>query len=251
MVQLYSSLFLLSVLFVIAKSFSPQHQHITHSTCLYAANPKTSANRSKILQRNGPHFKLNRFSGRVEFGSTANLVTTLPDANPKSTATWLSDERRVALSIWDENLLQDLGSSMYRLELMTLQFVTIQLAPRVDARMWTEVDANGTPTFKLQSEGFDPNIQLLPGMNIPASALGIEIEVVGELRPSNDGKGVTGKIGFVSGGELPPPMRLLPETALKGASDTICKTVSDFAIQSFQNGARKKYKEFRVKEDAN
>ena len=57
-------------------------------------------------------------------------------------------------------------------------------------------------------------------------------------------KASPGRIGFVSGGDLPPPMRLLPEPALKSASDVICKTVSDFAIASFQKGARAKYQEF-------
>jgi hypothetical protein len=212
-----------------------------------------SKSRNTILGRNGAHFKLNRFSGKVEFGSTANLITTFEKGNTNDIQEWLSDEKRVALSIWDENLIQDLGSSTYRLQLMTLQFVTIQLAPSVDTRMWIEKEKNNAPVFKLQSIDFDPNIQLLPGLNVPASSLGIQIEVVGELRPSANGQGVEGRIGFVSGGDLPPPMRLLPEVALKSASDVICKTVSDFAVMSFQNGARSKYLEFvstRQKEKA-
>lgn len=215
---------------------------------LAAYSSSSSKNRDKILQRNGGHFELNRFSGRVEFGSTVRLLTNLDNADMVTVSDWLSDERRVALSIWDEKLIEDRGNNVYRLQLMTLQFVTIQLSPRVDNRMWTEIDqSNGVPVFKLQSIDFDPNIQLLPGMNIPASALGIDIEVVGELRPSRDGKGVEGKIGFVTSGNLTPPMRLLPEPALKTASNVICKTISDFAIQSFQKGARLKYREFRMK----
>lgn len=204
-----------------------------------------SKSRDTILKRNGAHFKLNRFSGKVEFGSTANLVTKFDNADPESISDWLSDERRVALSIWDEKLIKELGKSTYQLQLMTLQFVTIQLAPSVDTRMWIDKDStDGLPVFKLQSIDFDPNIELLPGLNIPAESLGIQIEVVGELKPSSDGRGVEGKIGFVSGGDLPPPMRLLPESMLKSASDVICKTVSDFAISSFQKGARAKYQEF-------
>lgn len=210
----------------------------------YRSSATASKSRETILKRNGAHFKLNRFSGKVEFGSTANLVTTLDNADKDLIVEWLSDEKRVALSIWDEKLLKDLGNSIYRLQLMTLQFVTIQLAPSVDNRMWIEKDKDGLPVFQLQSIDFNPNIQLLPGLNVPAEALGIQIEVVGELRPSKDGKGVEGRIGFVSGGDLPPPMRLLPEPALKSASDLICKTVTDFAIVSFQNGARAKYEEF-------
>lgn len=217
------------------------------SLAAYSSSSSSSKNREKILQRNGGHFELNRFSGRVEFGSTVNLVTNLENADMVTVSDWLSDEKRVALSIWDEKLIEDRGNNVYRLQLMTLQFVTIQLSPRVDNRMWTEIDQSGVPVFKLQSIGFDPNIQVLPGVNIPASALGIDIEVVGELRPSRDGKGVEGKIGFVSSGNLTPPLRLLPEPALKTASNVICKTISDFAIQSFQKGARLKYREYRLR----
>ena len=210
----------------------------------------SSTSRSTILNRNGSHFKLNRFNGKVEFGSTATLITKFDSTSSKETIQeWLSDEKRVALSIWDEKLLKELGNSIYRLQLMTLQFVTIQLSPSVDTKMWIDYEnANDvkSPIFKLQSIDFDPNIELLPGLNVPASSLGIQIEVVGELRPSKDGQGVEGRIGFVSGGDLPPPMRLLPEPVLKSASDLICKTVSDFAIMSFQRGARAKYKEFAM-----
>ena len=208
----------------------------------------SSSQRETILRRNGEHFALNRFSGKVEFGSTANLVTKFPNSDAASIARWLSDEKRVALSIWDEELLTDLGQSTYRLEIMTLQFVTIQLAPRVDTRMWTEMSSSNIPVFKLQSTSFDPNIQILPGLSIPVEKLGIHIEVVGELRPSEDGNGVTGRIGFVSSGDLPPPMRLLPEPALRAASNGINKTVSDFAVRSFRAGAVKKYSEFKKAE---
>lgn len=249
--QLVTSLAFTSIqrsrLMTITTNHSPQQSQYTKNT-LYQ-NTKlfyASKNRDIILRREGTHFQLNRFTGRVEFGSTANLITSFDNADMKSVQMWLSDEKRVAMSIWDETLIRDLGDNMYRLKLMKLQFVTIALAPEVDNRMWTEQDTSLGPVFKLQSMGFDPKIQLAPGLNIPASSLKIDIEVVGELKACKNGKGVEGKIGFVSSGDLPPPLRLLPEPALKAASDTICKTVSDFAIKSFQMGARNKYREFRL-----
>ena len=205
----------------------------------------SSTNREIILRRSGQHFMLNRFLGKAEFGSTATLVTSLENADVESVSEWLSDEKRVAFAVWDEKMIQDMGNNIYKLKLMPLQFVTIKLAPEVDNRMWTEVDNNGKPVFKLQSIDFDPNIQVLPGLNVPASYFGIDIEVVGELRPSRNGSGVEGKIGFLSSGSLTPPMRLLPEPVLKSASNIICKTISDFAIRSFQQGARTKYREFK------
>lgn len=243
------------MLFLVSKSIqaftNPNTFQTTRTNKNSRSNTRLSAaeyaskNRDKILKRSGSHFELNRFSGRVEFGSTADLVTALDNANMATISEWLSDEKRVAMSIWDEKLTKDLGDNIYRLELMTLQFVTIQLAPQVDNRMWTERDdVTGIPVFKIQSIDFDPKIQVLPGLNIPASVLGVDIEVVGELRPSGNGTGLTGKIGFQSSGNLTGPMRLLPEPALKAASKVICKTISDFAIQSFQKGVRAQYREF-------
>lgn len=239
-------------------AFLPRHAHpsnlIEHDvlnspTSLHASRGQTArpARRRELLARNGPFFKLDRFQGAVEFGSSAKLTTKLDNsANLDGISEWLSDGRGLALSIWDEKLMTDLGDNIYRLNTMKLQFVTIQLSPSVDMKMWTEMeDSQNLPLFSLQSVGFDPNIQILPGVGVSASSLGIKIEVEGELRPTKDGKGVQGKITFATKGNLPPPMRLLPEPALKLASDTINETIVNFAIQSFEKGALKKYKEFQ------
>jgi hypothetical protein len=251
-----------SLLVACCHSFSPQKNALVRrkpsSSALRstkssaATQPKLTVQqqrrRKTLLDRSGPFFSLDRMRGNVEFGSTANLVTQLDTtANRETIHRWLSDERRVALSIWDEKLIRELGDSVFRMQIMTLQFVTIQLKPSVDVKMWSTVQ-DEKPVFLLQSSSFDPNIQLLPGLGVPAESLGIKIEVVGELRPTNDGRGVTGKIAFSSGGLLPPPMRILPEAVLKAASDTINETVAQFAIQSFQRGATAKYREFRQAE---
>eukprot|EP00980_Cylindrotheca_fusiformis_P015192 scaffold4204_cov140-Cylindrotheca_fusiformis.AAC.11 len=263
MLRLLSSLFVIILLSFVepANAFTP-HIHSFQNSILPTSAPTTSttalsavpsaskrARRNELLARNGPFFKLNRMQGQVELGSSAKLVTRLDNSeNLDAISEFLSDGQGLAMSIWDEKLMKDLGNSIYRLQTMKLQFVTIQLAPRVDMKMWTELEASNKnlPLFSLQSVDFDPNIQLLPGVGVPASSLGIHIEVEGELRPTADGKGVEGKISFATSGILPPPMRLLPEGALKMASDTINETIVKFAIQSFESGARKKYTEFRL-----
>jgi len=205
--------------------------------------------REKIL-RKGEHFDLNRMKGVIEFGAATDLVTNFGNSDAESIGRWISDERGVALSIWDEKMLKDLGSSVYRLQLMSLNFVTIQLSPHVDVRMWTEKEEAKGPVFKLESISFDPNIQVLPGIGISAESLGIQINVAGELRPSKDGNGVTGSIGFISSGILTPPMRLLPEPALKLATLTINRTIMEFAQRSFQRGAISHYRDFCRKEES-
>lgn len=221
---------------------------------LHAASSSSSLNnnearRKELLMRRGPYFKLD--GNKIEFGATANLVTTLCENNEppdlSSIVSWLQDERSMALSIWDEQLTQELGNHIYRLQVMTLQFVTLQVAPTVDMHMKTQYTPQGMPVFALHSVAFDPNVQLLPGMKMNAESLGIVIEVAGQLRPTQDGTGVVGAIAFQTTGKLPLPLRLVPQTVLKKASDTINETVVNFAIKSFQKGTRANYKAFQQK----
>ena len=172
----------------------------------------TEAERDKILSRSGDYWKMDRLRGKVSFGSSSFIRTALDGADKDSIQRWLADDRSIAMSIWDPKLVSNPQPKVYRLKLMTLMFVTIQLAPSVDVKMYTD---DKTGVFKLESVAFEPGIQLLPGIKMSAESLGIVIDVVGELYPSRDGKGVDGKIGFVTSGDLPPPMRMLPEQAFK------------------------------------
>ncbi len=214
--------------------------------------------RQTLLSRRGPYFKLDRMRGTVEFGSTVDLITTLTnEPNAAQISAWLSDERGLALSIWDESLITELKNSVYRLQLMTLQFVTLQLSPTVDVKMWTTNTAStntnrssttsttvGVPVFQLQSVAFDPRLQILPGIGVNADMLGIDIVGVGEMRPTPNGRGVQGRISFATTGKLPPPLLMLPEGILKGAAQSISDEVAQFDVQSFERGAIQQYRQF-------
>jgi hypothetical protein len=230
-------------------------------SALFDALPQgvTESRRKILLSRSGPYFRLDRLSGQIEFGATASLVTQLEDTEPAADviATWLRDERNLALSIWDPKLIQEKGNSVYRLQIMTLQFVTLQLAPWVDVQMKTMTTTPNSaaskthtqpqqiPIFRLQSVDFDPNVQLLPGLRISAETLGIVIHVAGELQPTPNGKGVSGSIAFSTSGQLPLPLRILPEAVLQAASDRVNDTIVQFATRSFKGGARANYSKFR------
>lgn len=222
----------------------------TSTTLFSSTKPGTvsSERRREMLSRNGPHFQIK--TDTIEFGASAQLVTILEEEGPNQVLIekWLRDgDSGLAQSIWDPDLITrlDKSTSVYRLEMMTLQFVTLQLSPWVDVEMKTISDSQGNPVFVLQSLRCEPNVQVLPGMKIDADALGIIIEVVGQLRPSKDGRGVSGTISFQTSGGLPPPLRILPTQVLKAASDTINQTIVNFAIQSFEKGAKQKYDEFK------
>jgi Protein of unknown function (DUF1997) len=210
---------------------------------LLHASSTTPSRRKILLSRNDPHFQWDRQTGDVEFGATAKLTTRLATKEqPELIREWLANDRAVALSIWDERLMEELRPSIYRLRVMPLQFVTIQLAPSVDMKMQTRYAENShQPVFLLQSVGFDPHVQWLSGNT---AELGIVIEVSGELRASPDGTGVAGRIAFETRGILPAPMRILPEPALKAAAYAINQLVVNFAVDCFEKGATTKYREF-------
>ncbi|VEU38031.1 unnamed protein product [Pseudo-nitzschia multistriata] len=231
-------------------------QHSLNAAPKIKQSPEQKARRKELLKRDGPYFKVDKLSGNIEFGAATKLVTDLSqnkDANKESIEEWLSDNdgKGLALSIWDESLMEVLPDSVYRLQTMPLKFVTLELQPSVDLQMWTQRAGKNRagrqlpPIFKLNSVGFETNLRLLPGMGIISSeSLGIFIEVAGDLRPTEDGTGVKGTISFQTKGSLPPPLRLLPDSALKLAADTINDTIVQFAVASFEKGAIDKYNEF-------
>jgi len=221
--------------------------------------PISESRRKELLTRRGPHFRLDRSTGKIEFGAVVRLVTQLEEKSKAhhdeeeinnsqlSISEWLHDESSLAASIWDERLTTHLGHSVYRLQVMTLQFVTLKLSPWVDLEMKTRVTSkSGMPVFCLASVGFDPNVELLPGMKFSTESLGIVIDVAGQLHPTQDGTGVTGAVAFETSGILPPPMRLLPDGVLKNACDAINDTVVKFACQSFERGAGEKYRKAKM-----
>jgi hypothetical protein len=235
-------------------------------TAAAGAAAATEARRKELLTRRGDHFDLDPRTGRIEFGATAYLVTDLHDGGTgaidgdptsstgqlESITKWLQDERGLAMSIWDPDMIEDRGDHVFRLQVMTLGFLTLQVAPWVDVEMKTRVGKSQTgvsqPVFCLQSIAFDPNVQILPGMKVTAESFGIVIEVSGQLRPAENARGVQGAIAFQTTGTLSPPMRLLPAPVLQAAASAINSRIVEFATSSFQKGARKQYREFVQKQ---
>jgi hypothetical protein len=203
------------------------------------------------MSRDALFFDIDQSKTKIEFGASIDLVTNLEEQGDREAIEeWLRDGRTLALSIWDD--IEELSENMYKLRIMKLQFVTLQLQPTVDVQMKT-VTARSVkdpqrefPLFRLQSIDFDPHLEVLPGMRITAETLGIVIHVVGDLRPTIDGRGVTGKVSFATTGNLPPALAILPQGVLKTTANSINKTIISFASKSFENGARARYEQFRA-----
>jgi Protein of unknown function (DUF1997) len=210
-----------------------------------------SERRRELLDRPGSYWKLDKTNGAVEFGSTLSLTQQLNEVGGEESwahiAEWLTNSEELAVSIWDPKYTTVLGNDIYRLQVMELRFVTLSIQPTVDVVMKTDYFEGDTnkPIFTVQSVSFDPKLQILPGMNYNAESLGIVIEVVGRLVPSKNGKSVTGCLSFTTSGTLPLALRILPESVMKAASDTINETISNFVAQSFRKGSTEKYNDFQ------
>lgn len=220
-----------------------------------------------MLSRNGPYFALDRSTGKIEFGATANLVTPLPvdatnDVNYCSIDDWLIQpnvSRDIVYSIWDPKLVTEIDKNTFQLQIMTLRFVTITLRPTVNVRMETiqpSTAASGSnsnkPQFIVQSINFNPNLQLVPGMNFNAQSMGIVIEVVGLLQSSSSSSGssssnnnLVGTITFTTSGLLPLPLRIVPSNVLKATSNTINTTIMNVVVSNFQKSITQNYEQYR------
>ena len=55
------------------------------------------------------------------------------------------------MGIWDPDLIKEIEPNIYRLSLMTLMFVTIQLSPNVDLRMWTDEKVRPRPSLPVNA----------------------------------------------------------------------------------------------------
>jgi len=218
----------------------------------------SSKSREKIMNRKGQYFLLDKIQNRIEFGLTTELITKLtPKASRRVVEKFIGDESRVASMLWDPKLMKKIDKQTYRLQLKPLSFLTLSLSPSVDVIMWVEdkmlhvsssnetlSESDKTPVFYLESIGFDPNIKILPGVGITPRSLNINIETVGSLQVTQDGEGLQGKIGFVTTGKLPGPFLLLPDQALKRASELISNTVKLFIVRTFEKSVINEFSNF-------
>mmetsp|Transcript_25011 Transcript_25011/g.51996 ORF Transcript_25011/g.51996 Transcript_25011/m.51996 type:complete len:295 (-) Transcript_25011:134-1018(-) len=222
--------------------------------------PKSTvdARRKELFSKKEAFFSLNRRTGRIEFGAPVPLETSnLPTTTSSSSdliSSWIRDSDAFGMSMWQESHLTKLEQDVFRLGLLTLQFVNLKFEPWVDVRVKTVKDSKGSPVFTLQSIGYNPNpkeISFIPGM--PASLtlddvvknLDIGVEVVGQIRGTSNG--ARGRMVYVVTGKLPSALLLFPDPLLRGAGDTISKEVVEFAQKSFRTGTSAKFPEYQKK----
>eukprot|EP00594_Rhizosolenia_setigera_P012536 CAMPEP_0178964964 /NCGR_PEP_ID=MMETSP0789-20121207/15991_1 /TAXON_ID=3005 /ORGANISM="Rhizosolenia setigera, Strain CCMP 1694" /LENGTH=300 /DNA_ID=CAMNT_0020649841 /DNA_START=294 /DNA_END=1196 /DNA_ORIENTATION=- len=254
------------------------HHHTPPSSSITSHNNKkiigNKARRNKLMtipnqsskvsvsKTNKNYSSFDRFSGDVQFGHVEKVNIELPTSpSADSISSWLKQEDRIACAIWDKDRLTTLSAEtkLYKLRLITLQFLTFELQPDVDVLMWSEYDENDDTSevvFYFESVGFEPNFiygltsssrktKNTKGQSLPMQ---MKIDVAGEMRVSFDGKGLEGTFGFTTTGKLPAPLRVTPRSALYAAGSAISNKIADFAIQSFNEGTKREFENYLQEE---
>merc|ERR1719491_2324153 len=106
-----------------AASFTIRLQSLSHSDpvlrrpSLHVRNARpsnrkrkswTAHERDTILGRDGEYFKLDRMRGKIEFGSSSLIRTSLDGSDDASIRRWLSNDDQIAMSIWDPKLIKEI-----------------------------------------------------------------------------------------------------------------------------------------------
>ena len=110
--------------------------------------------------------------------------------------------------------------------------------------MISGLNAKKEAVFNLTSIGYAPNVSVMGGLNVPESALGITIDVCGQMKVNAASDGVRGVVGFRTRGKLTGPLSMLPESVLRSAAEAVNKKVIDFALESFKTGSEREYAAF-------
>ncbi|MDJ0708216.1 MAG: DUF1997 domain-containing protein [Leptolyngbyaceae cyanobacterium MO_188.B28] len=121
---------------------------------------------------------------------------------------YLHQPQRVIQAITDPKQIEQIAPSLFRLQLRPLQFMMLKIQPIVDLKVWTQADG----TLHLQSLACD-----LRGAESLQKSFTLKLE--GKLSPHQAGTTteLRGKADLEVQVEVPSPLRLMPEAALKTA----------------------------------
>ncbi len=129
---------------------------------------------------------------------------------------YLRQPQRLVQAITDPSRIQQLAPSHLRLRLSPLKFMMLRLEPKVDLQVWTE--AEGT----LYLKALDCEIQ---GAQFLQESFGLEL--AGTLSPHRRGSetALSGKADLKVQVEVPPPLRLIPESVLESSGRAFLKGI--------------------------
>ena len=129
---------------------------------------------------------------------------------------YLRQPQRLVQAITDPSRIQQLAPSHFCLRLSPLKFMMLRLEPKVDLQVWTE--AEGT----LYLKALDCEIQ---GAQFLQESFGLEL--AGTLSPHRRGSetALSGKADLKVQVEVPPPLRLIPESVLESSGRAFLKGI--------------------------
>ncbi|MDJ0681390.1 MAG: DUF1997 domain-containing protein [Xenococcaceae cyanobacterium MO_167.B52] len=129
---------------------------------------------------------------------------------------YLRQPQRLVQAITDPSRIQQLAPSHFRLQLRPLKFMMLRFEPTVDLQVWT--DAEG----ELHLRALDCEIR---GAQFLRESFSLEL--AGTLSPHRRGRDteLRGKADLKIQVEVPPPLKLIPESVLENSGRTFLKGI--------------------------
>ncbi len=129
---------------------------------------------------------------------------------------YLRQPQRLVQAITDSSRIQQLAPSHFRLRLRPLEFMMLRIEPKVDLQVWTE--AKGI----LHLKALDCEIR---GAQFLQESFGLEL--AGTLSPHRRGSEteLSGKAYLKVQVEVPPPLKLIPESVLESSGRAFLKGI--------------------------
>lgn len=145
------------------------------------------------------------------FSAKTPVSIAVPDA-PITIDNYLRQPDRLVNVLGDPRRIQKIGRDVYRIAIAPLSFLTLNLQPIVDLRVWA--DANGT--LRLQSVGYEVR-------GVDYMKYGFNLELSGKLYPTIR-KGRTSLIGRAAlkvSVKLPPILQLTPTSIIEATGSAM------------------------------
>ncbi len=167
-----------------------------------------------IIQFNNPIVKFNyRYMRQFQVSQTLKMVVpneVIPIEQ------YLRQPQRLVQAITDSSRIQQLAPSHFRLRLRPLEFMMLRIEPTVDLQVWTEAEG------RLYLRVFDGEIR---GAQFLRESFGLKL--AGTLSPHRRGSNteLRGKADLKVEVEIPPPLKLIPESVLESSGRAFLKGI--------------------------
>ena len=180
---------------------------------------------------------------RIAFGSRLDIGARLKDTDPAALAVFLRDPTQIICASWPRERTMALpGAGDFRLVQLPISFAG---AATIDFHVDVHLDVDPRDgRVTLRSYAVDTSVSLRGGSKTKVI---VDLELQGELRPiaaasrTTEEAEIAGFVAYETSGSLQGPLVLLPDAALRAATEAINHTVLLFARRDFVRGIKRNF----------